>query len=121
MTYKDQIKECETRLIDAMQENNIQVIENLLHEDLLFTIPTGQTVTKEMDLENLRSGVLKIKKITVSDQMINLIDDTAVVSVTKNINAMYGDDLIDANFRYLRVWKLFDKSWKVIAGSGVQI
>jgi len=121
MTKPEQIIECENKLLEAMQNNNAQIIEELLHDDMLFTIPTGQTVTKAMDIENLRSGVMKINQIKASNQTISLIDDTAIVVVSINLKGRYADNLIDANFRYLRVWKLCNNSWKVIAGSGFQI
>ncbi len=37
------------------------------------------------------------------------------------LNELLDDKLIEGKFRYLRVWKLFDNSWKVILGSVYQI
>lgn len=121
MTKQEQIIECEKRLLTAFKNIDLEVIEELLHDNLLFIIPTGQTVTKEMDMENIRSGDMKIVELSISDQQICVTDDIATVAVTMHIRAQHAGDFMENKFRYLRVWKLFNNSWKVIAGSGIQI
>ena len=121
MIQLQQIIGCESQLLQAIKNSNIKILDGLLHDDLVFNIPTGQTITKAMDIENYRSGIMTVSEITVTDQIIQIIDDIATVTVTIHLKAKYADQIIDGNFRYLRVWKLFDKSWKVIAGSGVSI
>ncbi len=121
MTQNEEITECENRLLEAMRTGDIKVLEELLHDNLIFTIPTGQTITKEMDIENYRSGILKVSEILVTDQIINSIDDVSTVAVTLYLKAKYADQLVEGTYRYLRVWKLFNHSWRVIAGSGFQI
>jgi hypothetical protein len=119
MNIKDQIAENENRLLKAILESDITVLDELLHDDLLFNIPNGITVTKNMDLDNYRSGSMIVSSILPSDQIINVINDTAIVAVTLVLNGKYGEQSLDGKYRYLRVWKLFDNSWKVIAGSCV--
>ncbi|WP_320017973.1 nuclear transport factor 2 family protein [Labilibaculum manganireducens] len=121
MTQNEEIIECENRLLEAMRTGDIKVLEELLHDNLIFTIPTGQTIRKEMDIENYRSGILKVSEILVTDQIINSIDDVSTVAVTLYLKAKYADQLVEGTYRYLRVWKLFNHSWRVIAGSGFQI
>jgi len=121
MTKQEQVIECEKRLLMAFKNNDIEVVDELLHDNLLFNIPNGQTVTKEMDIANLRSGVMEVNEIKISEQQICIIDDIATVAVTIHIKGKFADNLMDNKFRYLRVWKLIDNSWKVIAGSGFQI
>ena len=118
---KEQIIESEKRLLTAFQNNDTKILEGLLHDNLLFVIPTGQTITKAMDLENMRSGNMKVHSISSSEQQINLIGDNAIVSVLIELKGKYLEHPIDGKFRYIRVWKLIDDTWKVIGGSGVQI
>lgn len=65
---KSKIDEAERRLIKAMKQSNIADLNKLLHDDLLFVIPTGDTITKEMDLENYRSGHMQIDSLTTDNQ-----------------------------------------------------
>jgi hypothetical protein len=121
MTLDEQIIKCEERLLEAIKTGNIQVLDELLHDNLIFNIPTGQTITKEMDIENYRSGIMTVYDISTSDRTIKTTENVSTVVVTVYLKAKYADQIIDGKFSYLRVWKLSDNSWKVIAGSGFQI
>lgn len=122
MTQGEQILECEKRLLEAIKTGNIKVLDELLHENLIFNIPTGQTITKSIDIENYKSRMMKVSEILATDHTIKFIDDeTTTVAVTIYLKGKYCDQIIDGKFRYLRIWKLFDNSWKVIAGSGFSI
>ena len=121
MTIKEQIITHENSLLSAIENKNIEVIKKLLHDKLIFNIPTGQTINKQTDIENLQLGILHIESITQTDQIITVIDDIATVAVTLALNGKYDGNTIHNNFRYLRVWKQFGNSWKVIAGSGIQL
>ena len=115
------IIDCENRLLDAIRNGDINTLDELLHESLIFNIPTGQTITKEMDIENYRSGIMCVYDISTTDQTIKTVDNISTVVVTIHLKAKYADQIIDGKFRYLRIWKLFNNSWKIIAGSGFQI
>jgi ketosteroid isomerase-like protein len=121
MTQKEQTIDCENSLLNAIRNADINTLDRLLHDSLIFNIPTGQTITKEMDIENYRSGIMVVYDISATDQIIKTIENISTVVVTIHLKAKYADQIIDGKFRYLRVWKLFDNSWKVIAGSGFQI
>jgi len=121
MTQLEQIIECENRLLEALKSRDIKVLCELLHDNLIFNIPSGNTITKSIDIENYQSGIMTVSEIKATDQIIKSIDDISTVAVTLYLKAKCADQIIDGKFRYLRVWKLFDSTWKVIAGSGFQI
>jgi hypothetical protein len=121
MTNKEQIIDCEKKLLLALKYSNINVLDELLHDDLVFTIPTGQTLTKSKEMENYQSGVMTVSEIWASDQIIQSFGDTITVGVTIYLKGKFEAQIIDGKYRYLRVWKLFENTWKVIAGSGVSI
>lgn len=121
MNIREQIILNEDRLLTAIQHGNIEDLDQLLHEDLLFNLPNGITITKAMDMETYTSGNLVVNSILPSEQQINLINDIAVISVKIELKAVYNSQSIEGIFRYLRVWKVFDQEWKVIAGSCVAI
>jgi len=118
---KESIISMEKEILDAMRNSDVEKLNELIHEDLLFNIPSGQTITKDLDLENYRSGNMKIENISSSEQSINLIGDTAVVSVTITMQGKYLEHILDGKYRIIRVWKVFVNTWKVIAGSSIQL
>lgn len=121
MTQIEQIIESEKRLIEAMKTSDIKTLDELLYDNLVFIIPTGQIITKSMDLENYQSGSMIISEIVATEQSIKAIDDISTVTLTLFLKGKYEGQIIDGKYKYLRVWKLFDNSWKVIAGSVIPI
>lgn len=115
------IQALEQDLLKSMKNCDIEKLDELLHNDLLFTLPNGQTITKSMDLDTYRSGNMKIKEITSSRQKINLIRNNAVVSAIMEMKGMYFEQSLDGKYRVLRVWQLFENKWKVIAGSSINL
>lgn len=121
MIHKEQIIKNEKKLLDAFANKDLEVVDELLHENSLFVYPNGQTVTKSMVLENYRNGNSAFTTILASDQIINLIEDTAIVSINLELKGKYFDEIVSSQFRYIRVWKLFNNTWKVIAVCGVAL
>jgi ketosteroid isomerase-like protein len=118
---REEIIAHEKKLLAAFSNKDLVVLDELIHDEALFVLPNGQAVTKSTVLDNYREGNMAMTSITSSDQKIHLIDDTAVVSMILALNGSYLEEPISSQFRYIRVWKLFDQTWKVIATSGVAI
>lgn len=118
---RSQIVECEKVLLIAMQYGNLEKLDQLIHNDLAFVIPSGQVITKTMDLQAYRSKNMVLSSITASEQAITIFEDTATVTVTIDMKGTYLGQALDGKYRYLRVWKLFDSSWKVITGSSTPL
>jgi hypothetical protein len=118
---KLQVIEAEQALLEAMKKNDIEQLEKLLHADLLFHLPTGQILTKEMDMQAHRAGGIVIDEIAASEQAISLFGDTAVVSVLIESTGKIFDQPMSGRFRYIRCWKLYDNRLQIIGGSCIQI
>ena len=118
---KEQIIENEKILLDAFQNCDLKILDDLIHDNAHFVYPNGLLVTKSIVMDNYRSGNSAFNSVTASEQEINFIDDTAIVVVILDLNGKYKEQLINQKFQYIRVWKLFNDKWKVIAVSGVQI
>ena len=111
----------EARLLDAMRTSDADLLDRLLHDDLLFNGPNGETATKALDLANYRSGNIHLTTVESSDLMLSVIGDDVVVAVTVRLVGSYLGQQIDGRFRYLRVWKELEHEWQVIAGSVVAL
>lgn len=111
----------EIELLTAIKNSDVSALETILHDDLLFNLPDGQTITKEFDLQSYRAGKMKVDSLEASDQIINIIGDSAVVAVTVSLKGIYETTPINGVFKYIRVWKQFENNLKVIAGSCIQL
>lgn len=121
-TITDQeVKRCEQLLFEAMRSSDVEVLDRLLHDDLLFMIPNGQAVTKKADLDSHKAGTMTIDEARLVLGETALIDDCAVSTVTMTASGKMLGQPLSGTFRYVRVWKKFDGQLKVIGGSCIQI
>lgn len=114
---KEEIIEIENRLLDAIKTSDLAVLDTILHDDLLFIAPNGQTITKEMDLASHRAGEMEVEQLIANFENINIIGDLAIVVVVYNTKGKMLGNPIQGQFRYIRIWKRFADGLKVMGGS----
>ncbi|MEM8890177.1 MAG: nuclear transport factor 2 family protein [Bacteroidota bacterium] len=113
---KEEILQKEEELRAAMLQADIPQLEKLIHEKLIFHIPTGELISKEMDLENYRSGKMQLQRLECKGQRLEIHEDTAIVSVEVDMSGSFEGNAFAGKFRFLRVWKKASGNWQVIAG-----
>lgn len=118
---KDEIIACEKRLMDAMKNSNMAVLDELLHDDLLFNAATGQVIDKRMDLAAYESGNMIIKDLAIIEQEIRIFENVAIVSVLLNLKGDFMGSTIEGKVRFFRTWKRINGDWKMIGGSSVNV
>lgn len=116
-SVQTQIFDTENELISAMKAGDVVTLDTLLHDDLLFITPDGQTITKKMDLDSHRSGNMVVELFISNNDAINVFENTAISISTVETRGKMLNQPIEGLFKYIRVWKLFNDNWKVIAGS----
>lgn len=57
------IEPYETALRAAMLANDVEALDALLDDDLVFTVPTGQVISKEDDLSTHRAKLLRLDRL----------------------------------------------------------
>lgn len=117
----EEIITIENQLIEAIKTSDLNSLHRMLHDDLLFIAPNGQTVTKEMDLASHRSGQMEVELLIASYENVKVLGDNAVVVVVYNTKGKMLGTPIEGQFRYIRVWKMFPDGLKVVAGSCFKI
>ncbi|MFA4869370.1 MAG: nuclear transport factor 2 family protein [Pedobacter sp.] len=118
---ENSILEQENKLYRAIKDSNITALDQLLHDDLLFILPSGQTITKEIDLDTYRDGILKVDELLPEIENLNIIDDMAVITLTMKLNGKFNEVPFEVSYRYIRFWKKFGDGIKVVGGSGIAI
>ncbi|MBD1431476.1 nuclear transport factor 2 family protein [Sphingobacterium sp. DN00404] len=118
---KEDIVEAENRLFAAQLVSNVDILDQLLHDDLIAVAPTGQIVTKQMDLDTHRAKTMIIEDASTEINDIKITGDTALSIVTMTAKGETMGTPIEGKFRYFRVWKRFDGILKVIGASFMQL
>lgn len=121
MTIKSLISQKEKQLLEASKMHDTDVLNRLLHDDLIFNFPSSRMITKKSKIDAYRSGDISLHEIVSSEEIITVMEDVAVVSLKIYLKGQYREDEFDGYFRSLRIWKEFENDWKVIAGSSVPI
>src|SRR5690606_9800496 len=118
---ENSILEQENKLHSAIKGSNVIALDQLLHDDLLFITPSGETITKEIDLDTYRNGALKVDELLTETENLKTNDDMAVITLTMKLNGKFNDVPFESNYRYIRFWKKFSDGIKVLGGSGIAI
>lgn len=118
---KEEIIEQENKLYKAIKQSDIEMLNELLHNDLLFILPNGEAITKEVDLKTYRDGLLKIDELHPNIENLNTIEDLAVITLTIELKGSFNNEPFEAKYRYIRFWKKFQNGIKVVGGSGIAI
>ena len=109
------IQTLESRLQNAMLNSNVDELNELLADDLIFTNHIGHLMTKQDDLNLHKSGALKIKKIKLKNLNIRLLNEVALVNTEAIIIGILNNKISENKFRFSRIWsKKSNNLWQVI-------
>ncbi|SFS05436.1 protein of unknown function [Granulicella pectinivorans] len=102
---KKQIESMETQWRDAQLTGNIAEMSKLLSDDYFGISMAGEVNTKAQQLERMRTRMLVISKIDLSDMKVKLLGTTAVVTSRAEVQGVNEGTPITGSFRYTRVYQ----------------
>jgi ketosteroid isomerase-like protein len=117
----EQVTEAENKLFAAQLASDVEVLDRLLHDDLLAMTPNGQIVTKEMDLSSHRAKTMVIENASTEINEVRITGDMAIAVVTMTARGKMMGTPLEGQFRYMRVWKRFDDTLKIVGASILQL
>ncbi len=115
------IEPSEAALRAAMLANDVEALDALLDDDLVFTVPTGQVISKADDLAAHRAKLLRLDRLDVQETRACAIGEM-ILTPTKAILAGHFDGTaFDGEFAYTRLWRRSRAGWRVVAGHASQL
>ncbi len=117
MLTTENVVRSEYKLAEAIRAGDADCIDKMLHDDLLFITPDGVTVTKKTDIDAHKAGTMVVEQLVLTPETINIIDDAAVSVVRYQAKGKMIGQPIEGSFKYIRIWKQFGDTLKVIGGS----
>lgn len=115
------IENLEEKLRNAMLTSDVAVLDELIADDLVWTMHTGKVVNKQYDLESHRSGMLRFTSLDISDRQIHLYGDCVVVTLKVDAAGIYNNQTFSENLRFTRVWVQRQNRWQIVAGHVSQV
>jgi ketosteroid isomerase-like protein len=114
----DEIRDVELQLQQAMVKNDVQALERLIHDDLVFIDVEGNVQGKHDDIESHASGaVVQTAVEFVEEPVMQLHGENAVVAVKTYVKVQLQGNPVESLCRYLRVWLFQDERWQIISGT----
>ncbi|WP_353182034.1 nuclear transport factor 2 family protein [Parapedobacter lycopersici] len=118
---REEVIEAENKLFSAQRISDVDRLDQLLYDDLIAVAPTGQVVTKEMDLDSHRTKTMVIEEASTTIDNIKITGGTALSIVTMTAKGKVAGTPLEGQFRYFRVWKRIEGTLKVIGASFMQL
>ncbi len=101
-----------------MLASDVEELDALIADDLLFVGPTGELATKAMDVELHRSGDTQFRELAPRELDVRVwSDDFALASAKIFLSGTFSGHDFAGDCRYTRVWRKKDNRWQIVGGS----
>ena len=115
------VKECEEELRLAMLAGNVDALSELIDDDLAFTDPSGNVLTKADDLAAHRSGALKVERLELFASKLHAVGPMVLVTTKAKLEGRFHETAFSGVFAYTRLWSLSNGRWRIRVGHASMI
>ncbi|WUH91775.1 nuclear transport factor 2 family protein [Streptomyces sp. NBC_00433] len=107
--------DAERRLQAAVLSGDVDALDLLLDDRVVYTGPDGHSVTKEEDLEAHRSRSLVVEVFDQEDLQVTVAGTTGITRVLVTLQGVAAGQSFAARLLYTRTWVHADGTWRVLA------
>ena len=118
----DAVKAAEKAWASATASGNEATLKQLLADDMTYTHSTGDTDTKAVFIDNMKTCVRKYHKVNHESMDVRLYGNTAVLTATAQIEtSQKGGKVAPAHLRFIHVWVLQNGRWQLVAHQSLRL
>jgi hypothetical protein len=99
-----------------MSDKKVDLLDNLFHEKSVF-VHMGGNMTKEHELNVIKSGGIHYKKADIHEASVNIIDSTAILLNRITLLAVVGGNEVTNPFTVTEVYLQQNDNWKLASMS----
>ncbi len=110
-----EIVDMERQAREASIHRDADFSQRTLAEDYLAISPLGQVTTKQDTVSARKSGQLRYDTIDVSDMVVRVYGDTAVVTARADVKGHQLGEDFSGPYRYTRVWVRRTGHWQAVS------
>ena len=110
-----EIIEMERQAREASLRRDPDFPQRALAEDYVAITPLGQVTTKQDTVSARKSGQLKYDTINVTDMVVRIYGDTAVVTARADVKGHQLGEDFSGPYRYTRVWVRRTGHWQAVS------
>ena len=110
-----EIVDMERQAKEASLHRDPDFSQRTLAEDYVAITPLGQVTTKQDTVSARKSGQLRYDTIDVSDMVVRVYGDTAVVTARADVKGHQLGEDFSGPYRYTRVWVRRTGHWQAVS------
>ena len=110
-----EIVEMERQAKEASLRRDAEFPQRTLADDYVAITPLGQVTTKKEAVSARRSAQLRYDTIDVSDMVVRLYGDTAIVTARADVKGHQLGEDFSGPYRYTRVWVRHAGHWQAVS------
>jgi ketosteroid isomerase-like protein len=110
-----EIVDMERQAREASLRRDADFSARTLAEDYVAITPLGQVTTKQDTLAARKSGQLRYDTINVSDMVVRVYGDTAVVTARADVKGHQLGEDFSGPYRYTRIWVRRTGHWQAVS------
>jgi hypothetical protein len=112
---ENEVTQLSKSLFNWEVKNNIDSIDNLLHEKLIVVNSKGETLSKSQYLATFQSGTMTHNSIEIEESKTTISNNTAVVAGKGVFNITAGGNNMIRHLSYLETFIKTKDGWKLLA------
>jgi ketosteroid isomerase-like protein len=110
------VKAAEKAWASATATANEAALKQILADDLTYTHSTGDTDSKTVFIDNMKTGARKYHKVNHDSMDVRMYGNTAVVTATAQVEtSQKGGSVNPAHLRFIHVWVFQNGHWRLVA------
>jgi ketosteroid isomerase-like protein len=110
-----QIVDMERQAKEASLRRDADFSLRTLADDYVAITPLGQVTTKQESISVRRSGQLRYEALNVTDMVVRVYGDTAVVTARADVKGHQLGEDFSGPYRYTRVWVRRNGHWQTVS------
>ncbi len=110
-----EIIDMERQAKEASLHRDADFSQRTLAEDYVAITPLGQVTTKQDTVSARKSGQLRYQTIDVSDMVVRVYGDTAVVTARADVKGHQLGEDFSGPYRYTRIWVRRAGHWQAVS------
>ncbi len=110
-----QIIDMERQAKEASLRRDADFSVRTLADDYVAITPLGQITTKQETVSARRSGQLRYESMNITDMVVRLYGDTAVVTARADVKGHQLGEDFSGPYRYTRIWVRRNGHWQTVS------
>ena len=110
-----EVVDMERQAREAILRRDAEFSQRNLADDYVAITPLGQVTTKQDSVSARKSGQLRYDTVDVSDMVVRVYGDTAVVTARADVKGHQLGEDFSGPYRYTRVWVRRAGHWQAVS------